>query len=255
MLILSLQWLLTLLFILFGIVATSVPRQGKSGSPRHLLLWSVAGVTFILQGVNRLAQDTFGTWAYFAGPDSPVLRSYLAVLPAANHSRTFAMLAFCGVLAVLTFWGRELSRRATLLLTVAAVLAGMAVGAVVGWQEGSFTVQRHFSAVAVSDAFELVCLLAALFAVLVGNQVDRLLWLALTAYTFNVALNILWMVGLSALGVGWAPSPLHMNLYRVALLAIMVGTALRRVRLARREIPTRGLLESARPRSSAMHVG
>jgi hypothetical protein len=82
MLILSLQWLLTLLFILFGIVAATVPRYEKSGSPRHLLLWSVAGVTFILQGLNRLAQDTFGTWAYFAGPESRVLRSYLAVLPA-----------------------------------------------------------------------------------------------------------------------------------------------------------------------------
>lgn len=254
MLILSLQWLLTLLFVLFGIVATCVPRFGKSGSPRHLLLWSVTGVTFILQGLNRLAQDTFGTWAYFAGPDTRVFTNYLAVLPAANHSRTFAMLAFCAVLAVLT-WRRELSRRAALLLSVGAVLAGMGIGALVGWHEGPFRIQQHFSAVAVSDAFELVCLLAALFAVLVGNQVDRLLWLALTAYTFNVALNILWMVGLSALGVGWAPSVLHMNLYRVALLAIMVGTALRRVQLARREIPTRGLLESAPARGSAIHVG
>jgi hypothetical protein len=255
MLILSLQWFLTLLFILFGIVATAVPRYEKSGSPRHLLLWSVTGITFILQGLNRLAQDTFGTWAYFAGPDSRVFRGFLAALPAANHSRTFAMLAFCVVLAVLTFWKRELSRSVTLLLSAGVVLAGMVVGAVIGWHEGPFTVQRHFSAVAVSDAFELVFLLAALFAVLVANQVDRLLWLALTAYTFNVALNILWMVGLSALGLAWAPSVLHMNLYRVALLAIMVCTAVRRVQLARRKIPTRGLLESPPARGSAMHVG
>jgi hypothetical protein len=255
MLILSLQWLLTLLFILFGIVAATVPRYEKSGSPRHLLLWSVAGITFILQGLNRLAQNTFGTWAYFAGPESRVFRSYLVALPAANHSRTFAMLAFCVVLGVLTFWRRELSRSLTLLLSVGLVMAGMGVGAVVGWYEGAFRVQPHFSAVAVSDAFELVFLLAALFAVLVANQVDRLLWLALTAYAFNVALNILWMVGLSALGVGWAPSVLHMNLYRVALLAIMVCTAVRRVYLARREIPTRGLLDTVPARGSALNVG
>lgn len=255
MLILSLQWLLTLLFILFGIVARSVPRYGRSGSPRHLLLWSVAGVTFILQGVNRLAQDTFGTWAYFAGPDTRVFRSYLAALPAANHSRTFAMLGFCGVLAVLTFWRRELSRRQTVLLSVGVALAGMAVGAVIGWREGPFRVQPHFSAVAVSDAFELVFLLAALFAVLVGNQADRLLWLALAAYTFNVALNILWMVGLSALGVGWAPSVLHMNLYRVMLLALMVCIAARRLFLARRGVPTRGLLDGVPARGSAMNFG
>lgn len=255
MLILSLQWLLTILFILFGIVAAVVPRYPRSGSPRHLLLWSVTGVTFILQGLNRLAQDTFGTWAYFAGPETRVFRSYMAALPAANHSRTFAMLAFCAVLAGLTFWRRELSRNAALLLSIGVVLAGMGVGAAVGWYEGAFEIQPHFSAVAVSDAFELVFLLAALFAVLVGNQVDRLLWLALTAYTFNVALNILWMIGLSALGVAWAPSVLHMNLYRVALLAIMVCTAVRRVYLARREIPTRGLLDSVPARASAVNMG
>jgi hypothetical protein len=242
---LLLQWLVTPLFLAFGVLGSRIARRqgGSRITGRHM--WALAGYAFLLHGVSRLLQDSMGTWAYLAGAGSRIYDAYLEVLPAANHSRTFAMFAFCGVVAFRA--SRKEPPAAILPLGDALiVLAGMLTGVLYGLREGRFDPQVHFAAVSITDAAELVLMLSALLVALTRNQMDRLLWLALACYAFSVALNILWTVGLRAFGVAWTPPVLYMHLYRVGLAGALVAAAVRRWRLAERGAYVGGLLAERR---------
>lgn len=246
------QILLTLLLLAFGVMGVLIARYSSVGPvPRGA--WLLTGVTFLLYSLSNVLQDVGGTWAYLAGAGTPVFDAYMRYTPAANHSRTFEIFAFC--LAMLGYTMVPGLRTAKgMRLLMGAITAGLVLGGFYGWLEGAFSLQSHYTTVAMLDVVELILLLSTLFAMLVNNTADRLLWFALGAHSFSVALNILWMLGLRSVGVGWAPAPITMAIYRAVLAAVVVSIAVTRLRRARRGIPVPGLLESS-PRAAPAQFG
>jgi hypothetical protein len=247
-----LQLVLTLLVLTFGGTALLISRHSSVATPARGT-WLLTGVTFLVYSVSNVAQNVAGTWAFLAGEGTRVWDTYMRYAPVANHSRTFEMFAFCLAMLTYTLVPRMRSP-AGMRILVCGIVAGLFVGGYYGWLEGSFSRQTHYTAVAVLDVVELLLLLSTLFAMLVNNTADRLLWFALGAHSFSVALNILWMLGLRSVGVGWAPAPVTMASYRAVLAAVVVSIAITRLRRARRGTPVPGLLESS-PRASPAQFG
>ncbi|HEX8431119.1 MAG TPA: hypothetical protein VF625_07520 [Longimicrobium sp.] len=249
---LLLQIVLTLLLLAFGVMGVLIARYSSVGPvPRGA--WLLTGVTFLLYSLSNILQDVGGTWAYLAGAGTPIFDTYMRYSPAADHSRTFEMFAYC--LAMLGYTLVPAVRTASgVRLLMCGIAGGLVVGGLYGWSEGAFSLQSHYTAVAVLDVVELLLLLSTLFAMLVNNTADRLLWFALGAHSFSVALNILWMLGLRSVGVGWAPAPITMAMYRAVLAAVVVSIAVTRLRRARSGIPVHGLLESP-PRAAPAQFG
>ncbi|HYW05762.1 MAG TPA: hypothetical protein VE913_02335, partial [Longimicrobium sp.] len=232
---LVLQLVLTLLLLAFGVAALLISRHPSVATPARGT-WFLTGVTFLAYSVSHVAQNVAGTWAFVAGKGTRVWDTYLQYAPVANHSRTFEMFAFCLAMLVYTLVPR-MRAPAGMRILVFGIVAGLFVGGYYGWLEGGFSRQTHYTAVAVLDVVELLLLLSTLFAMLVNNTADRLLWFALGAHSFSVALNILWMLGLRSVGVGWAPAPVTMAAYRAVLAAVVVSIAVTRLRRARLGIP------------------
>jgi hypothetical protein len=241
---LTLQAVHSILFLAFGLTAYAaalrIARRG-GGSDAW---WHVAGITFAVQGVNGLLQDVLATRAYFAGQGAPAYEAYMWFAPLANHSRTFVMFTFCVSLSYFVLRRLPPLRDRSLF---ALILLGMAAGAAYGFMEGSFDRRTHYTAVALLNVLELVSLLGLLYALLVRETSDRLLWGALATYAFGIALNIFWMIGLTNIGVAWSPAPWHMAAYRVVLAGIMVAFAVRRLRLAGRGERVRGFDRQVNP--------
>ena len=238
-----LQWLVTLLFCLLGGVCLAVGRGLAATWSTNRKAWLLSGIAFSLHALNRLVQNTVGSWAYFAGPGTPVYEQYLLLAPIANHSRTFAMMAYLGALLVLVAWTGA-DRPRFMGMAVMALLLSMTLGGLFGWMEGSFVRQTHYSAVAILDVFELLLILSMLLVALVADGVDRLLWSILSVYAFSLALSILWTAALVGTGFWWTPAPWHMHAYRSLLTGLMLACAVRRLVLMRRGADVPGLMGS-----------
>jgi hypothetical protein len=240
------QWASLSAYAVFGVLALLVGARDRTAPSEHVMAWSLSGVAFTLHGVNAATQVGFGTWAYAAGAGTPVYDAYLRLGGQFNHSRTFALLAFAVALIVLA--RRPVLPRHFLRFATAGILACMALGAFAGFMEGSFRASRHFVAVAQWDVVELLAMLVALFVLLLNSRVDRLLWFALCAYAFSLALNVVWFAALSRWGVPgeWSPRPWHAQFYRFLLTSLMVALALRRFELWKQGKPVPGLLGEPR---------
>ncbi|HEX8358532.1 MAG TPA: hypothetical protein VF613_00325 [Longimicrobium sp.] len=250
---LILQSVVAALYLVYGAAALAAARRMGSAWQSNRLAWYLTGWTFTLFALCSAVQHAFSFPAYFGGPGSYVYVQYLRWAPVANHSRTFLVLGYCAGVAVLIARRRTANNGLRPFL-IASLLVMSVLGALYGWHEGSLREQYHFSAVAVLDAVELVILLSCLFAALVTEAVDRLLWYALGTYTFNVALNIIWMIALAGWGVGWTPAPWQMQAYRTVLGAVAAGLAVRRYVLARRGVFVPGLIGDG-PRRPALLTG
>jgi hypothetical protein len=249
--IIALQCLVTLFFGAFGVTSLLVART-LPASPEHSRAgWLLTGMAFTIFGIDSAAQNVLGTTAYIAGAGAPVYAFYMKVAPAANHSRTFLMLAYCALLVwVLT---RKRLPRHWRWTALAALLAGVAAGALVGAGEGPLVERTHYTTVALLDVVEMLILLGSLFVALVSERVDRLLWFALGVYAVSVALNIIWTVALAGVGIGWVPPSWQMHAYRCVLTFAMTALACRRLVLARRGVAVRGLLgERNTPRAAGL---
>jgi hypothetical protein len=238
------QTALSILQAVFGIVALWVVSRLGSGHD-HARAWHIAGLIFLVNGVQALMQDVFAASAFLSGPGSPLWDRYLAWAPSLNHGRTVAF-TFSFPLLLLVGWSVLRRPQALRAAVVGTLLLGMGVGALLGRAEGVFTLSTHFSAVAVLDAAELVILLSVLFVVLLRNLADRFLWGALFVYAFSLAVGAVWMAALALINIpgGWAPSPLQMHAARWTLAAVGLWFALRRLSMARNKLPATGLLES-----------
>lgn len=242
----SLQFATSLLFLAVGILGLAIARRlGAAGAYRHG--WVLTGLAFTAHGANFAVQNLWGVAAMSAGRESGTMTAYLRIAPAFNHSRTFLLLGFCGLLIYLAARRDRLPRRFT--PAAAGVLAaGLAVGFAIGVSEGRI-VGAHFSIVARWDAVELLLLLGTLFYVLQRNAIDRFNWGLLAAYGFMLALNVVSLAALAFIDTPetWSPSPRYVHLYRLVLLAVMLGFTVRRYLLARRGERVPGLMDFGAP--------
>ncbi|MBD0319396.1 MAG: hypothetical protein ICV87_03620, partial [Gemmatimonadetes bacterium] len=163
--------------------------------------------------------------------------------PAWNHSRELVPFALALLLLAFALAPKRpaLGRRWA---APVVLLASFGLGGAMGWMEGTLDFARHFERVALLDAAALLFVICALAAAMVADVVDRLLMLALLAYVVPLPLNALWFAWMAAHvnDGGWSPSPLSMQLYRIAFDGACAGLAVWRWRLARRGAYVPGFL-------------
>ncbi|HEX6367729.1 MAG TPA: hypothetical protein VF006_02275 [Longimicrobium sp.] len=245
MLTLVLQNAVTALIWVFALSSVGVYRNVSGHAERERpIAWLVTAIAFGAHALNKTVQSAMGIRAFAAGEGTQAWETFMFWNPIFNHSRTFLLLAYCGVLCHLSMRRAPLSPR-YLRVTGALLAAGMAAGAVLGWAEHGFTELRHYSAVARWDVVEMLVLLGTLFAGMLGTRIDRVLWGLLGVYAFSLALNVLWFAAFSRTGMPgqWAPRPWEIQVYRVILFGLMAVLALYRLRQARRGIFVPALLE------------
>lgn len=247
MLTLILQTGVTALLLCFSVFALLAGRASPPGvPPAHRSAWLVSGLVFGAYGINKLVQGVYGIMAFAAGQGAPVFTSYLRAAPVFNHSRTLLLYAFYGMLAWLAYRGR-LGSRDTAAFWATGTLAVVA-GGVYGNVEGTLQAGRHFTATAVIDTAGFAILASLLFALMLRDTVDRLLWCALAAQGFRSIIGVIFLAAMAWLETPgtWSPPYWAIELCRFVLAGIMAGCAVRRYVLARRRASVPGLLPPSR---------
>ncbi len=206
--------------------------------------WRLTGVAFLWHALSTMVQNAVGGTVLVVGYDSALMDLYMKLDPVMNHSRTFLLNGFLVALLVLSFMrgepGRGFWRAAWTLMVV-----GFVGGAAMGQFEGPFTESVHYSAVAVWDVVELVLLMGAMFALMISNRADRLLWTFLSAYGLALALAIFWFTLLAQLKLDtWTPKPWTLPAMRVFFDLPLVACAAWRLVLQRRGKTVAGMSES-----------
>jgi hypothetical protein len=227
-----LQWGVTLAFLVFAVASLRVGLHTRRTAPETSTAWILTGSAFLLQAVSLVVQLSFGTAALWRGAGSRTWDAYLAWSPAFNHSRTFHLIAFALALLLLL---RRSNARSALVPGLVLIALGHLTGAGVGRMEAEYSALTHYTAVARWDVIELLLFLPLLHAALPSARIDRLLWFALSVYTFHLALSILWFAGLSRLAVPgeWAPQPWVLHALRLDLTTGLCVIAVHRLALVR----------------------
>lgn len=253
MLTMFLQVAVTAGFLVFGLASLGVGEKIWHTRRESACAWWLTGAAFTLHALSKGSQNLFGILALRRGAASSTMEDYLVWNPIFNHSRTFHLLAFLGVLAFL-LWRPGPFERSFLKWGTLIMAGGILAGGVLGWAEGEFTELFHYAAVARWDIVELLLLLGVLFGGMTTGKFDRLLWFALCVYAFSLALNVLWFAALSRIQMPgeWAPRPWAVHLYRLILTVAFAAIALQRLKLARRGRPVRPLIEQPPSRISTL---
>lgn len=240
---LVLQGFIAILRLLFGLTAFAVALSPLSPVDTRQKAWLVTSVGFTISGLILVVQSSAAAWAYFSGPGTPVYSEFLRWSPAANHSRTLLSISLALFLVSLPALRRFESRFWVLMLTVFFVAT--ISGGLIGVWEGPWTEGRHHSVYSVLTTAEVVVLLGVLFTALWSDTMDRLLWLCFVIYAIAMALNVVFVSALAWIGVfgAWSPSPALTRVHPLIAYTAMLILALRRLSLARRDIPVPALLE------------
>lgn len=240
---LSLQLLMTLLTLAFGVASLRVGRE--RGAPR-LGAWYFTGATFTLLGATATLQSLLAVWAAASGPGTPPYAFFMRLVPFANDARSFVVLGYAATLAALGVAGRPFP--APSWRVWAGLGALMAAGAAVGFREGPFRQGPHLAVMSTLGGVTVLLLLVALYRALVTSTVDYLLWAAVGVYTFREAVSVNFQVVFALIGLpnAWQPSMRAMILVAIASLVVMLACTVRRLGLARAGEDTPSLLERLR---------
>lgn len=243
---LVLQASVALLRIVFCLLALLIARR-MAGDPRHRGAWLITGVVLGVYSLNNLVQVTFATVAYLVGPEHRLYEMYMGFAPVGNHSRTLLVFVLYGALVWLALRGPLTAVRWGVVL--GAALLAMLAGALLGWSEGPLDIARHFPATAMLDIIGFVALGTVLLLLMVRDTVDRFLWFSLATYGFTSIIGVLYLSAMAWFYTpgSWTPPNWQIQLWRAVLALVMVGLAARRLRLARRGKPVRGLLPRSEP--------
>jgi hypothetical protein len=244
---LTAQAAITACLLVFAVLALRTGRQISSAQqPVHRYLWTFTGWTFLIQGANSGFHDAFSIYAFRQGAGSRALEVLLLWHPPLNHSRTFLLVAFCGVTCHALVRGRRGLPLPSLRSSVAIVVAGMAGGALLGMNEAAFSYLTHFTAVASWDAVELLAMMAVLLVGLSTGLMDRAMWACLGITAFALALSTVWFIFLSRSDlVGeWAPKAFHIQWTKVVLYLVMNAIVVIQHRRLNRGRSLRGFFEA-----------
>jgi hypothetical protein len=217
-----------------------------AGNPYHVAAWRLTGIAFLWHGSAIALQNVWGGAAIVAGQGSGTYAAYISWIPEMNHSRTFLMAGLMVGLIALALL-RTAPNRRFWAFAYALLAVGFAVGVGVGVHEGEYSNATHNAAVAILDVPELITIFAALFALLLTNRADRILWGFVSIYGVGVALGVFWFVLLAQLGVPdtWQPRFWSLSVMRLVTVVLMLALAARRLSNARRGKRVPGMLETA----------
>lgn len=219
---------------------------GAAGNPYHRAAWRLVGVTFLCHGSAITLQNAWGGAAMVAGRGSPTWLAFMSWVPVMNHSRTFLMTGLMvGLIALAVL--RPAPHRLFWSFAYGLLAVGFVIGVLVGLREGEFSNARHNAAVAILDVPELVAVFVALFALLLTNRADRLLWGFLSIYAVGLALGVFWMTQLAQRDVPgtWQPPNWTLDLMRILMVVLMLALVARRLSYARKGKRVPGMLETA----------
>lgn len=235
------------LTLVFAAFARAIARQHGGITYVQRAAWIVVAVFFLWRAIPGVLQSLVMLRAAEAGPGSREFALVVQWTPAMNYLRTLIAVAMGWTLAALpllrgqrlgrVWWGTSL---ACLLLAATGVYAG--------WLEGP-TSRAHLVALTVLGAAELIGVLAGLTVGLIGNTLDRYLWIILGMYGVQVALNVMWYSSTAGFFYpgGWYPLPPLRYVYSFVVLLAACGLARQRLALARRGARVGGLMEIAGP--------
>lgn len=247
---LALQLLAGLFTLGLGLAALATSRYPEAHGDRGVAEWGLIGAAFILSGVNETIQSVVAYFAYAAGPGSPLWDGFLRWAPAANQSRSGLELGMYAALVLLLV--RPPTRFPALRVEVLAsclVVAGMSLGALIGYFEPTADAPMHLTIVAVINVGVATGAFTALVISLLVQSLDRYLWVIIAIHALKSVLNVLWLNALVWMYTpgAWAPNPLQLLMVSATIGAIMVAIAVRRLHLARRGVYVRALLEPLPP--------
>jgi hypothetical protein len=250
---LTAQAAMSVCILVFAVLALRIAGRVPHSQPTFRYAWALTGAAFLVRSLNSLFHDAFNTIGFLGGEGSPAWTAVLAWQPILNHSRTFLITAYCGVLFVAL---RRASRGAVpprWRTGMAIMLAGMLVGALVGWHEDAFSGVTHYTAVALWDIMEMLTLFAVLFIGLSTATLDRHLWACIGIYTFVLTLSVLWFAFLSRIDVGgeWAPRASTLQITKALLYIGLDAVVIRAWLKVRRGAPPRSFFED-RPLRAAV---
>lgn len=247
MLTLSLQLLNAAAALLLGLTALRVSRcLSASGDGQHAT-WLVTGLGFTLLGATRLPHTAAAAWAFFSGPGTYVYSTYLKWSPAANHAGNVLVIAM-GILLLVSLRSRLPARLWPLAMGV--LIGALSLGAGAGLVEGPLLSESiHWSALAAFNTISLGVLAVVLLFGFSADAVDRHLWLCLGAYALQQSWNVSLYSALAWVEFpgAWTPSPWMMQAYRVTIYTMMISLVLRRLALARRQLPVPSMLATLVP--------
>ncbi len=230
-----------------GAAGVAASRHSGGFPGRYRVSWRMAGLALLLIGVSATLQNVHGARAVLHGEGSRAWAGYMRWAPAWNHSRETVPFALAFLLFGYALAARD-SRLDRRWIPPLVLVAASAMGAGIGWLEGSLDFALHFQRVAVLDSLALLLLVCALASAMVTDVVDRLLIAFLLAYAIPLPLNALWFAWMAAhVDAGWRPSAVSMQLYRLAFGSLCMGLAVRRWTLARRGAFVHGLLVPSPP--------
>lgn len=234
MITLVLQCTVAVCVLAIAVLSFQISRKLPDAVSVFRTTWLLAGVTFGYFGTIMTLQAAFAVVAFSAGPDHIAFRTYMLLSPIANHSRAFLSWPFYVALAVLAYRG---AMSATgLRRTYFAIAASALLGGLYGLWEGTLVSMIHLPTTAIIDSLGFILLGGMLLAALVRDSLDRHLWTLLAIHGLVSATAAIFLAAMAWLdaGVGWAPSPWHLAVFRLSLVAAMVGIAAHRLQGANR---------------------
>lgn len=217
-----------------------------AGNPYHSAAWRLTGIAFLLHGSAIAVQNVWGGVAIVAGMESRKMQVHMSWVPEMNHSRTFMMTGLMvGLIALAVL--RTVPNRRFWWFAYGLLAVGFAIGVLVGVREGRYTEATHNSAVAILDLPELIAVFVALFALLLTNRADRILWGFISFYSVGLALGVFWMAVFSQRETpgAWVPPNWSLGLMRLVTVVLMLALVIRRLSYARKGKRVPGMLETA----------
>ena len=233
------------LTLVFAALARDIARQRGGVSYVQRAAWVVVAVFFLWRSVPGVLQSLVMLRAAEAGPGSQEFALVVQWTPAMNYLRTLIAVAMGWTLAALPLLRGQRIDRVWWGTSLACVLLA-ATGVYVGWLEGP-TSRAHLVALTVLGAAELIGVLAGLTVGMLGDTLDRYLWIILCMYAVQVALNVMWYSSTAGFFYpgGWYPLPPLRYVYSFAVLVAACALARQRLALARRGVRVGGLMEIA----------
>jgi hypothetical protein len=251
---LSLQWANSLLWLLFAGVALAVSRRASAAPALHRTCWLWVGLAFLLSGVVATMQDVLGTWAFLAGPESAAWVIYLRVAPSMNHSRIGLELALWCVLGILTF---RAPRDAGTGRLGSVLLLGVLVGIWLGAAEGVLREEIHYPLVALFTFANFMLLLGLLYATLVRDVMDWVLWMILLLHALMHGFHVTWFTVLFGINQPevWSPPIWASQLSILGVAVAWLTLAWVRLIRARRDAEVPTLMELVAPAARFNSLG
>ncbi|HEX6910996.1 MAG TPA: hypothetical protein VF142_11410 [Longimicrobium sp.] len=239
---------------LFGLLALQVRRRaGPAWRDRATLAWSAATAYFLIGGGYAAVHAALAAASYVVGYTSPFGRWVGSWAIQASVARGVVAVAFGAMVLALMVMRRRLHHLAR---SIAPALALMALVATlvtlqlsVRWDP--FTTS---TTLAVLNGLTAILIMGALFAAVLNDGMDQLLWLSLALYALKETLSVSQL----AVMAWWSLVPqsdVYYFLYAsgVVVGAAMCGVAVRRLRLATQGRRVPALFERLYPERRA-HV-